>query len=53
MKTILCAWYGETLYEEDVPREKLIEIIKHLAKDAELSREQHAKDIEFLARISN
>ena len=31
MKTLLCYWYGEPYYEEDAPREILVEIIKHLS----------------------
>lgn len=50
-KTPLCSWYGEILYEEDAPREKLIEVIKHLQNAAEVKNEQHTRDIEFLAQI--
>jgi hypothetical protein len=35
MKTLLCYWYGEALYREDVTREKLLEIIDFLVKEKE------------------
>lgn len=50
-KTLLCYWYGEPLYEEDVPRKKLLEIVKHQAKDLEHTREQHLQDVNFLSSL--
>lgn len=42
-------WRGENLYEEDAPREKLIEIIKWYAKEVENIHKQHEEDLEWLA----
>lgn len=48
VKKLLCFWYGEPLYEEDAPREKLIEIIKYHARERQALIEQHQRDLESL-----
>jgi hypothetical protein len=50
MRTLLCHWYGEAYYEEDVPREKLIEMVKHLHADLERTNEQFIRDLEFFSQ---
>lgn len=47
-QTLLCHWYGEPIYEETAPREKLIEILKRLAADQQATRERHEGEINTL-----
>jgi len=41
MKTLLCTWYGEPVYEEDATRELLLELIKHLKEEIKSTDHQN------------